>query len=49
MVLLFTAGFTTVIRSVYGDKHDGWGGPNLRLGPDADWRLKPILKNKGHR
>ncbi len=49
LVLLFTAGFTTVVRSVYGDKHDGWGGPNLRFGPDADWRKKPILKNKQHR
>ena len=49
LMLLFTAGFTSFVRGVYGDKHDGWGGPNLRFGADADWRKKPILKNKQHR
>jgi hypothetical protein len=47
--VLFTACFTTVVRGVYGNQHDGWGARNLRLGPEADWRLKPILKNKQHR
>jgi len=26
----------------------GWGGNNLRFGPDADWRVKPILKSRHH-
>jgi len=39
-----------VIRSVYGDKPDGWSNrPNLRLGPNADWRVRPIMKNAIHR
>ena len=42
--LLYTAGF----RAIYGDKPAGWGGGNLRLGPNADWRIKPILLNKPH-
>ena len=42
--LLYTTGF----RAIYGNKPTGWGGANLRLGPDADWRIKPILKSKPH-
>ena len=42
--ILYTAGF----RAIYGNKPTGWGGANLRLGPDADWRTKPILKTKPH-
>ena len=26
----------------------GWEGNNLRFGPDADWRVKPILKSRHH-
>lgn len=47
--ILFNASFTAIVHSVYGDKHDGWGGRNVRFGPEADWRVKPILKNKAHR
>ncbi len=48
-VLIATGLFTTVVRSVYGDRHDGWGGRNLRFGPEADWRVRPLLKNVQHR
>jgi hypothetical protein len=41
--------FTTVVRSVYGDRHDGWGRPNYRFGPEADWRVRPLLKSIEHR
>jgi len=42
--LLYTAG----VRSLYGNQPTGWGGNNLRLGPNADWRVKPLLKSKPH-
>ena len=49
-VLLFftTLVYTTGFRLIYGNKPTGWGGANLRLGPNADWRAKPILKTKPH-
>jgi hypothetical protein len=40
--------YTTGIRSLYGNQPMGWGGNNLRFGPDADWRVKPLLKTKPH-
>ena len=43
-MVVYTAG----IRAVYGDQWTAWGGKNLRFGPEADWRLKPILLNKRH-
>jgi hypothetical protein len=49
-VLLFatTTVYTTGIRLLYGNQTTGRGGSNLRLGPNADWRVKPILKSKPH-
>ena len=49
-VLLFatTILYTAGIRSLYGNQPTGWGGNNLRLGPNADWRVKPLLKSKPH-
>ncbi len=49
--LLCSTVYLTVNRSVYGDKYDGWGSgrPNLRLGPDADWRVRPVVKSVIHR
>ncbi len=41
--------FAGITHGVYGDRHDGWGGRNLRWGPEADWRVKPILKSREHR
>jgi hypothetical protein len=41
--------FLTFTRSFYGDVHDGFGGRNRRFGPDADWRTKPILRDRAHR
>ncbi|MBO0858574.1 MAG: hypothetical protein J2P21_08935 [Chloracidobacterium sp.] len=46
---VLTVLFTTVEHEVYGDRHDGFGGQNIRFGPNADWRLKPILKSHQHR
>jgi len=40
--------YTTGIRALYGNQRTGWGGANLRFGPDADWRVKPLLKTKQH-
>jgi hypothetical protein len=40
--------YTTGIRSLYEDRPTGWGGHNLRFGPDADWRVKPLLRTKPH-
>jgi len=49
-LLLFatTLVYTTLIRALYGDQWTGWGGNNRRFGPDADWRVKPILKSRHH-
>jgi len=40
--------YPTGIRALYGNKWSGWGGNNLRFGPEADWRVKPLLKSKRH-
>lgn len=42
-------GFTAVHHALYHGNPDGFGGRNLRFGPEADWRIRPILKNKAHR
>jgi hypothetical protein len=49
-VLLFatTTFYTIGMRCLYGNQPTGWGGGNLRLGPNADWRVKPLLKSKPH-
>ena len=39
---------TAIVRGVYGDAGAGHSGINLRFGPDADWRVKPLLKSKQH-
>jgi len=46
--LLSWPAFTAVGRAVYGDRPDGFGGNNLLFGPDADWRIKPLLKSQPH-
>jgi hypothetical protein len=48
-LLIGAFGFTAVVHGVYRDKPDGWGGRNIRFGPEADWRIHPILKNAKHR
>ena len=48
-VLVLTLGFTAVVRSIYGDQHDGYGNRNLRFGPQADWKVRPILVSQPHR
>ena len=47
IVAAFT--FAGITHSIYGNRHDGWGGRAIRFGPDADWRVKPILKDREHR
>jgi hypothetical protein len=41
--------YTAGIRAIYGDRPIGWGGSNLRFGPDADWRIKPIQLKLRHK
>jgi hypothetical protein len=48
LLIATTTLYTLGIRRLYGNQQTGWGGHNLRLGPDADWRLKPLLKTKPH-
>ncbi|MCX6621298.1 MAG: hypothetical protein NTY38_09495, partial [Acidobacteria bacterium] len=43
-ILVAMFGFTAVHQMLYHGKFDGWGGRNLRFGPEADWRTRPILK-----
>jgi hypothetical protein len=40
--------FTGLYHAVYGNQKDGWGG-NVRFGPNADWRVRPLLKSAEHR
>ncbi len=49
LLVVTTTVYTTCIRSVYGDLPTGWGGRNVRFGPNADWRVKPLLKSIQHK
>lgn len=40
--------FTFVHQWIYGGRWDGYGRRSLRFGPEADWRVAPALKDKGH-
>ncbi len=48
-VLLLAVCFTAAVHSAYGDRHDGYGNRNLRFGPNADWKVRPILISQPHR
>jgi len=48
LLLATTTLYTGGIRLLYGNHWTGWGGNNLRFGPNADWRVKPLLKSKRH-
>ncbi len=48
LVVATTTLYTTGVRALYGNQWTGWGGNNLRFGPEADWRVKPILKSRHH-
>ncbi len=48
LLVATTAFYTAGIRAIYGNQWTGWGGNNLRFGPEADWRAKPLLKTKRH-
>ncbi len=47
-LLAATVIFTAVHRSLYNGQRDGFGGRNLRFGPDADWRTAPTLLHHRH-
>jgi len=49
LLLATTTLYTIGVRSLYGDNPTGWGGNNLRFGPNADWRVKPLLKSIQHK
>ena len=40
---------TAIVRAVYGNSGAGHSGTNLRFGPDANWRTRPVLKGTTHR
>jgi hypothetical protein len=40
---------TAVVRAVYGAAAAGHAGTNLRFGPDANWRTRPVLRGAVHR
>ena len=48
-LILGVLGFTGISRVIYGDKFDGFGGNQRRFGDQADWRIRPLLKNQPHR
>jgi hypothetical protein len=45
---------TAGVRLAYGDHHAGHAGrnggvdPQTRFGPDAEWRINPLLKERPH-
>ena len=41
--------FPAIHQAIYHGQPDGFGGNNRRFGPEADWRTRPILKDKAHR
>ena len=49
VLLVLTLSFTAAVRSVYGDRHDGYGNRNLRFGPEAEWKMRPVLLDVPHR
>jgi hypothetical protein len=40
---------TLAVRRLYGDAPAGHAATNLRFGPDANWKARPILKGTTHR
>lgn len=40
---------TAGIRALYGDHKAGHSGHNFRFGPEANWRVQPVLKGQTHR
>lgn len=44
-----TFAFTGVVRLVYGDHFAGHAGNQRRFGPEADWRIRPVLRDVEHR
>jgi len=48
-VVFATFAFTGVVRSVYGDHFAGHAGNERRFGDQADWRIRPVLRDIKHR
>lgn len=40
---------TALVRRLYGDQWAGHSHPNYRFGPQANWRMQPVLKGELHR
>lgn len=48
-VTFATFAFTGIVRIVYQDNFAGHAGYHQRFGADAEWRLKPLLRDVKHR
>ena len=48
-VAVATFAFTGIVRMVYGDHFAGHAGNQRRFGAEADWRLRPVLRDVDHR
>jgi hypothetical protein len=48
-VTFATFAFTGIVRIVYGDHFAGHAGNQRRFGAEADWRLRPVLRDVEHR
>ena len=48
-VTFATFAFTGIVRLVYEDNFAGHAGYHQRFGADAEWRLKPLLRDVKHR
>jgi hypothetical protein len=47
--VLFTGVVMTgTVRALYGNNHAGHSNLELRFGPDAEWRIEPLRKDKKH-
>lgn len=48
-IIFCNVAYTGVSHVIYGGKADHPGKSNVRFGPEADWRVKPLLKSEVHR
>ncbi len=48
-VTFATFAFTGIVRIVYGSHFAGHAGNQRRFGPEADWRVRPVMRDMEHR
>ena len=48
-VTFATFAFTGIVRMIYGDHFAGHAGYHQRFGAEAEWRLRPLLRDVKHR